>query len=70
MITISIKNADELIKQQKGWLVSKLTKLTGRSDKLVENIVAQEIVKTLRDYGVDAEVNIITGKTDQTTINV
>jgi hypothetical protein len=39
MITIKIKNAEELIERSKGWLVSKALSFAGKSDSLVDGVV-------------------------------
>lgn len=60
MITIKIKNAEELIERSKGWLVSKALSFAGKSDSLVDGVVAEEIKKSFVEKGIEAEITVST----------
>ncbi|MDY3555233.1 hypothetical protein R5W24_004372 [Gemmata sp. JC717] len=56
MITIEIKNADEVVKAKKGWFVAGLADLLLDLDAEVEKVVAQKVREALAENGVVAVV--------------
>ena len=59
MITIEIRNADELIARHRGRWMAKLIGFTGKSDELVERMVVKELETALQQQGVEAEIAIV-----------
>ena len=59
MITIEIRNADELIERHKGRWMAKLIGFTGKADELVERMMVKELETALREQGVEAEITIV-----------
>lgn len=56
MITIDIKNAEEVVKAKKGWFVAGLADLFLDLDAEVEKVVVQKVKETLAENGVVAVV--------------
>ena len=58
MITIKIKNAQELIERNKGLLVARAIALAGKSERTVDNVVAEEIQKSFEEKGIEADITV------------
>ncbi len=56
MITIDIKNADEVVKARKGWFVAGVADLFLDLDAEVEKVVVQKVREALLENGVVAVV--------------
>ncbi len=59
MITIRIENAEEIVKQEKGFLVSKLAPYFIDIQAKVEQAIAEEIRTALQEKNVEAEVVVV-----------
>jgi len=58
MIKIKIKNPKKIIKNEKGWLASKIAPFVIDIDKKVESIIADELKKKLKERDIEAEISI------------
>jgi hypothetical protein len=56
MITIDIKNAEEVVKAKKGWFVAQVTDPFLDLDAEVEKVVIQKVQETLAENGVEAVI--------------
>ena len=59
MITIKIKNAQALLEQNRGWLISKVVSVSGKTNAIVEKIIADQIREVFQDKGVEADISIV-----------
>lgn len=59
MITIKIKNAHKIVEREKNWLIAKVAPHFIDVQQKVDETIADEIKKTLRQRGIDAEVEIV-----------
>ncbi len=59
MITIRIENAEEIVKQEKGFFVSKLAPYFIDIQAKVEQAIAEEIRTALQEKNVEAEVVVV-----------
>jgi hypothetical protein len=62
VITIDIKNADEVVRAKKGWFVAGLADLFLDLGAEVEEVVAQKVRETLAENGVVAVVERTPGR--------
>jgi hypothetical protein len=58
MITIKIKNSEELIERNKGWMVSRAISFIGKNIELVDQVVVDEIKKVFAEKGIEAEIAV------------
>jgi len=58
MISIKIKNSEELVEKNKGWLISRAISFVGKSAELVDQVVVDEIKKVFADKGIKADITI------------
>jgi hypothetical protein len=58
MISIEVKNASDVIRNQKGWFVSKALSFAGVSELAVERLIADQLLKVLKEQGVEAEIKV------------
>ena len=58
MITITIKNVQELVEQQKGWFVANVVGAVVDLEPRVEDIVIEKLKASLLAEGVDAVVGL------------
>lgn len=63
MILIEIKNAKELVKQEKGLLASKIGPLLTDVETAVENLIIEEIKASFARKGVEANILSVRGIT-------
>ena len=58
MISIEVKNASEVIKNRKGWFVSRAMDVVGLSELAVEKMIADQLRAVLAEQGVDVEIKV------------
>lgn len=58
MINIKIENSEELVENNKGWLISRAISFIGKSTEIVDQVVVDEIKKVFADKGIKAEITI------------
>ena len=64
MISIEVKNAPELIRNKKGWFISRALSMVGLSELAVEKLIAEELKTVLRDQGVEVEIKVFRQSVD------
>lgn len=62
MITIKIKNAKQIVEQEKNWFIAQFASRFIDVQQKVEEAIAGEIQKALQQRGIDAEVGIVPEK--------
>ncbi|MDH5219129.1 MAG: hypothetical protein OEX19_15605 [Gammaproteobacteria bacterium] len=58
MISIEVKNASEVIKNRKGWFVSRAMDVVGLSELAVEKMIADQLKTVLHEQGINVDVKV------------
>ena len=62
MITIKIKNAQQIIESQRGWFVARMAPHFIDVQKKVEEEVVKRLESIFVEKGIDAEISVLKGE--------
>lgn len=59
MIAVKVLNADQVIAERKGKLISSTLSFVGQSENVLDYTIAEKIKQVLEAEGVEVEVNVV-----------
>ena len=59
MITIKIKNAQQIVEKEKNWFVAKLASRFIDLQQKIEETIAEEIKKSFRERNIEADILVV-----------